>query len=603
MVRWLHPPQLARTAARAVLSGIFGSYADKREMQAALSREAPIVHDYAGEGDIWIDYVADLGDGFDSTYTIAWLLSRDGLDAHVPGDARTTPNVATERGRVLVMGGDQVYPTASRAEYADRLAGPYEAAMPWRDEASRPRLFAIPGNHDWYDGLTSFLRQFTQQRWIGGWQTRQSRSYFAIALPGRWWLLGIDVQLDSDIDKPQQDYFHGVAERMRPGDRVILCTAEPAWVHAADHPEVYDNLVFFERTILCPRGAELALTLTGDLHHYARYTDSTGRRHKITAGGGGAYLYGTHRLPEALELRAATESDPGTGRSADGKTRTWTRTDETVYPSPTASKAMRARAIFCGARNPAFGVFLAFVYALFAWLLDNESAVLPVGAMTGGAGGATGGSFMRFLGGQHLADWLQVVFRFWRIIFHAPFLTAFALLVVAALWSFCTPDPGRSARLKWIGVVHGLAHLMLALGLMWSYARLAAGVDSPWLHTGGFIAWMFVIGAVAGSVLFGAFLLPGVNFNEAFSAQRIEGHKNFVRMRIDADGRLHVHPFGVERAGTWRFMPDAEPGAAYFVPEGDAPEAHLIERPFIIDAPSAGSEAGERERSATGVGT
>jgi hypothetical protein len=34
MVRWLDPRQLVDTAVRVVVSGIFGAYADKRELQA-----------------------------------------------------------------------------------------------------------------------------------------------------------------------------------------------------------------------------------------------------------------------------------------------------------------------------------------------------------------------------------------------------------------------------------------------------------------------------------------------------------------------------------------------------------------------------------------
>ncbi|MBD0259532.1 MAG: hypothetical protein ICV83_27750 [Cytophagales bacterium] len=56
--------------------------------------------------------------------------------------------------------------------------------LPW---TWRPRwLFAIPGNHDWYDGLASFVKQFCQGRWVGGWRTTQTRSYFALALPHNW---------------------------------------------------------------------------------------------------------------------------------------------------------------------------------------------------------------------------------------------------------------------------------------------------------------------------------------------------------------------------------------------------------------------------------
>jgi len=64
--------------------------------------------------------------------------------------------------------------------------------MPWA--TPQPLMLALPGNHDWYDGLTSFLRLFTQGRMIGGWRTEQKRSYFTVQLPHRWWLYAVDIQ-------------------------------------------------------------------------------------------------------------------------------------------------------------------------------------------------------------------------------------------------------------------------------------------------------------------------------------------------------------------------------------------------------------------------
>jgi hypothetical protein len=81
------------------------------------------------------------------------------------------------------MGGDQVYPTPSTEGYEDRLKGPYIAALPCPPHGvPRPTLYALPGNHDWYDGLTAFLRLFVRVKTdnIGGWRTEQSRSYFAV---------------------------------------------------------------------------------------------------------------------------------------------------------------------------------------------------------------------------------------------------------------------------------------------------------------------------------------------------------------------------------------------------------------------------------------
>ncbi|MDQ3679402.1 MAG: hypothetical protein M3378_02440 [Actinomycetota bacterium] len=125
--------------------------------------------------ELWLDYVADLGDGWNSTYTVSRLLASEDLEVGWNGHDH-----ATERGRPLVMGGDQVYPVPKRTEYVNRLLGPYRAAMPCA--AGEPReLFAIPGSHDWYDGLINFEEVFCRQRSIGGWKTQQTRSYFAIS--------------------------------------------------------------------------------------------------------------------------------------------------------------------------------------------------------------------------------------------------------------------------------------------------------------------------------------------------------------------------------------------------------------------------------------
>jgi len=160
MVQWFDPVILADAALRVVLSSVFGAYSDKREMQAAIE---PPPHEYGpgADGTLWIDFVADLGDGFDSTYAVASLLGQERLEL-AGGDG--PPELP--RGRVLVMGGDEVYPSPTREDYEDRFRGPYAAALPWAPPASAPDLFAVPGNHDWYDGLTNFLRFFAA---AGGW--------------------------------------------------------------------------------------------------------------------------------------------------------------------------------------------------------------------------------------------------------------------------------------------------------------------------------------------------------------------------------------------------------------------------------------------------
>ena len=584
MVRWFDPVQLANTGIRALLSSIFGAYADKREVQAALARdeEKPTIHDYSQDDNLWIDFTADLGDGFDSTYTVAWLMAQQQLavaGAESPGAHVPSPlpggQAQTERGRVLILGGDQVYPTASREEYANRFAGPYEAALPWAQESQRPRMFAVPGNHDWYDGLTSFMRLYCQQRWIGGWQTRQTRSYFALKLPHRWWLLGIDIQLGADVDKPQLEYFARIAQEMEPGDQVILCTAQPAWVESKEHPTAYDNLAFFERTILCPRKVKLMVTLTGDLHHYARYTDSAGERHKITSGGGGAYLYGTHLLPEEVELPKAEVAEPGRGSTAETKTYTCKQ----VYPSHGASKRLRGGALLLGLRNPGFVVFLGIVYTLYAWLLQDVSRIH-----------LTTGNLLLWLSSEPFERIGTVVGTVLRITLRAPILAAFAALFIYSLYKFCAPDPGRPKWFRLFGAVHGAAHLSLVLLLSWVFAKLniiALGIVTPEVQAVAFFLEMLLIGGPLGAFLFGLSLLPGTNFNEAYSSQHLEGYKNFLRMNVTPQGALTIYPIGIPKAKKWVVDNDAEPGAPYFRPrDGVPPLARLIENPITVPAPA-----------------
>ncbi len=122
MVRWLDPHQLVDTAARVLVAGVFSSYADNRELQALVPAEP---FDRSEGPELWLDYVADLGDGWNSTYTVAGLLAAEELKLEWEGES-----YATQRGRILVMGGDQVYPVPKRVEYENRMLGPYRSALP-----------------------------------------------------------------------------------------------------------------------------------------------------------------------------------------------------------------------------------------------------------------------------------------------------------------------------------------------------------------------------------------------------------------------------------------------------------------------------------------
>lgn len=654
MVDWLSPGELTRTGIKAAISSVFGAYADQREVQAALhplpqNPEQPI-HDAnyeVGEKeDFWFDYCADLGDGFDSTYAMALLMSRRELA--VQGCETPLP-----RGRFLVMGGDQVYPTAGRDAYRDHFVGPYRAALPGEDPELAPDLFAVPGNHDWYDGLTSFTRLFCQSRekegfrWIGGWRTRQHRSYFALRLPRGWWLWGTDIQLGTDIDLPQLQFFRRAAEEMqkeasaaakRP--RLILCTPRPTWVycdaeepgartpprggcrHPVD-PAEFDALAFFEREVVKAHDLDLALVVSGDLHHYLRYREEVVEgedgpvgtpTQRITSGGGGAYLYPTHHMPERLALPVHRQRDPG-------DTVPFTR--EGAFPTSKDSRRFQLRGwLALPWRNFGFAVVVAAIYLLYAWMLQSASRA-ENGPFTGlGLRCDSSHSLLDVLACCGLGD-LGTVFRvYWAVLRHSPSGIVFSLAIVLGLWKY--RQSGGSSRYGLGGVVHGVAHLLLACGLIWLFARVnlvwlpglfgfGPSVDS-FPQIVAFVLEMLLAGGLLGGWLFGLYLrltskVSGGHINDLFSAQYLPDFKNFLRLRIDRDGRLHIYPIGVRavpRGAEWSYSggrplagsPEAKenpgkrplaPGAPWFEPpptwldaEAGRTPAELVDGPITL---------------------
>jgi hypothetical protein len=124
MVPWFDPAQLVRTGVDVVISAIFAGNSDRRVLDA-LSHPGFGVCDYSGRDELWLDYVADTADEWNSTYAVAHALAQPTLDIGVDGETRTL-----RRCDVLVFGGDEVYPVASREGYERRLIAPYRTALP-----------------------------------------------------------------------------------------------------------------------------------------------------------------------------------------------------------------------------------------------------------------------------------------------------------------------------------------------------------------------------------------------------------------------------------------------------------------------------------------
>ncbi|MGQ0444235.1 MAG: hypothetical protein ACT4O2_03675 [Beijerinckiaceae bacterium] len=582
---WLDPIDMARTGLKTVLAGLFGSFADKREVLAALYPGDDIVcdgkvckpaFDYSCENDkgespknkeVWFDYISDTGDGWNPTYSIAYLAGEDKLTVAPAKDGDVQEILP--RGEFTILGGDQVYPAASQDLYRDRLEGPFNCARA-RGADSTP-VYALPGNHDWYDGLTSFIRLFCQKdRWFGQWRATQTRSYFAIKLPHRWWVWGLDAQLESDLDPAQVSYFKRHAGFLKPRDRVILVAPEPSWIEAGRIGKkstsearriaeervsrAHSNMLLVVKYIL-DTGATIPVCIAGDSHHYARYEEQEGKFQLITCGGGGAFLHGTFGLPETLDLRRFA------GQQFDLK---FDRKKEA--PTPGQSEKM------CGSvfwkllwRNPWFAVAVGVIYWIYSWFLQAASEALNTLEWNKPAS-----TLFAYLRADHCISWkpwalpvidLQNFYSqrtpcskvFWAwgdIALHDPVVFLFSAVIIFVCMKFAVASKRKGAG--WpitagtavAGFLHGIAHIALALVLI----KFAA-FYIPW-DLAVFPA-VFLIGAIPGSLLFALYLwlahkTIGAHDQEVLSTQAIEDYKCFARFHVTKD-KMTIYPIGLEK--------------------------------------------------------
>jgi hypothetical protein len=589
MTRWYSVPRLASIGVRVAVSTVFGEFADRRDSLAAERVIGPAALDASynyvdvqSGSDFWFDFVADNGDGWDSTYAVARMLAAPSLTI---ADCADGP---LPRGRLIVMGGDQVYPTPSEEDYSTKLVEPFREAS--RSNAQSwptpsPDLYAIPGNHDWYDGLSAFLNLFCWRQLpaamatarqggkIGGWQTQQTRSYFALALPHDWWLWGVDIQLTNYIDQQQINFFDHVARHwMAPGSRLILCAGVPDWVYVNPREPhgSFSHFSYVESLVThAQRGHRLCLVLTGDSHHYSRYME--GDRHYITAGGGGAFLHPTHQLPSVNDFpwdwpapgQVAIPPPPAPpGQKPPPRyRRTFTlakspHEEPRVFPSQARSRGLAWRNLAFAAFNWDFALAVGCICAIFAWILDANA---------------------RFEGSS-LPQALLKAGSFW------PALCAYLKLVVASPWPTLLVLSAAAGYCYFADFRTGAERLLA--GALHAFAQAAAVVAititlpfwAPYAHTSvGLIIWVGVLGGVIAATIMGVYLLIclnvfGKHWNEAFSALRIVDYKNFLRLRIGADGALTIYPVGLTNVPRDRGTP----------PKNPALSPHLIEPPIHV---------------------
>jgi hypothetical protein len=370
-VRWLLGGQLIAGLKYIALYSGFKSKLDHRDWMYAQCFDRFENYD---EPEFWFDYAADAGDDEKAAYSLAYLYLTDIDIGH-----RKLP-----RGEFLFVGGDTAYHIADYPTLAERFQKPFRWAykdlkthrspeIPWRP------IFGLPGNHDYYDALDGFNRQFARphsperkrdlqnmkpQLSIPGFERLQTASYVALRLPFGWQLWGIDCETGK-VDVRQQQFFKELYENGETPKKLILCTSVPTTVFgraaAKDEPtpKALDrlglSLNFIPGEKSLPKD-NCRLDLAGDVHHYARYcTSPAGNYASVVSGGGGAFLH---------------PSDTKIGHIKA----------ESIYPDPKVSRLETANRLFNFA-NIFTGGYVC-VIAAFISMTVYFAATVPVTTKT-----------------------------------------------------------------------------------------------------------------------------------------------------------------------------------------------------------------------------
>lgn len=530
MVHWYSPVQLLRTCADILSSTIVVRILDPRPLKRDGQPPASMI-DWRGREEAWFDWVADTGDGWNSTFSVARAVASEELALSDPARSEHV----TRRGDALVLGGDLVYPTPRGESYSERLEAPFREALA-KAPAPEPIVLAIPGNHDWYDGLRAFTSRFCRPNvFFAAWRVKQSRSYFAIALPGDWWVVAIDVQLGEELDDEQIRYFQMVQAEMGENSRLALLLPRPDWMHfRPTHDETRSSPSDqIERVF----GRKPDVRISGDLHHYRRFATipkpGDSARTLITCGGGGAFMHPTDapldvRVRNRVEVRAS-------------------------FPPPEESRRYRKQLLAFPFHNVSFGLVPAVLYTLLA--------------LAGLSPGESG---------------FDVARHFFANLVNLPGALALLAFVVPTLLFHQRGDV--LSRLLAFG--HACAQLAALIGT----CVVASAFAAKWLPSESRDAATPLLVGLAGwwvgSFLVGVYLwfsaVCGRLLDVAYASLRIEDWKSFLRIRASAGGTLTVFPIGICRvARTWRRRV-RESGETWLEPEGRATRPELIEMPIEI---------------------
>ena len=238
-----------------------------------------------------------------------------------------------------VICSDVIYPSGETGDYRDKFYRPYRAL--------RLPILALPGNHDWYDGLHGFMSHLCgieaaiaapRGDGLRGWLTRAlwrrptattewdlehmhrlrsaSEQVLSPPQPGPYWAMdagplrfvAVDTGILGMVDADQGQWLRRVSFA---DDRPkVLLTGKPLYVNNERHPCPITGRGTVD-DVVRDASANYVAAIGGDIHNYQRYpvTLPDGRQVQyVVSGGGGAFMHATHQIPK-VDLEGTSEHE------------------------------------------------------------------------------------------------------------------------------------------------------------------------------------------------------------------------------------------------------------------------------------------------------
>jgi hypothetical protein len=287
-------------------------------LDSANDRIAMVINDLVAPRRMrWV--AAQRAAGVDASFVVDQRSCRKFLIVGDPGEADGSQYAVVDplcsvESEFMVILSDVIYPAGDINDYLNGFYIPFEQY--------RKPIFALPGNHDWYDGLNGFMFHFcgaealppteyrrtsysaperiARQLWRQAdrpmrtrllqhraqrkasvddqWKAGQPGPYYALDIAGVR-LVAIDTGIAGTIDSEQGEWLSRVS-REKPDTPKVLLTGKPIWVDGgykptpiewepgALGPHSYETV---DDVVRDPRNRYVA-AIGGDVHNYQRYT-------------------------------------------------------------------------------------------------------------------------------------------------------------------------------------------------------------------------------------------------------------------------------------------------------------------------------------------